>query len=109
MTEMWMFRADVAVDNDLVGYQVEAADGDIGRIDETSREAGAAYLVVDTGFWIFGKRRLIPAAAVSRVDDEEKKIHVGLTKEQIESAPDFDEEHRDDRAAQETYFSANVW
>jgi hypothetical protein len=42
---------------DLTGYQVEAIDGRIGKIDEASIDAGASYVVVDTGFWIFGKKR----------------------------------------------------
>ena len=28
------------------------------------------YLVVDTGFWIFGKKRLIPAGVVTHVDPD---------------------------------------
>ena len=50
--------------SDLVGYDVEATDGHIGKIDEASNEAAGQYLVVDTGFWIFGKKRLIPAGVV---------------------------------------------
>ena len=35
-----------------------------------------AYVVVDTGFWIFGKKRLIPAGVVSAVVHEDKTVHV---------------------------------
>lgn len=75
---------------DCVGYDVEASDGGIGSIDETSNEAGSSYVVVDTGFWIFGKKRLIPAGAVTNVDHERRVVHVDMTKDQIKDAPDYD-------------------
>ncbi|MFD3539000.1 PRC-barrel domain-containing protein [Streptomyces sp. NPDC058662] len=77
---------------DLTGYKVEALDGSIGKVDKHSDEAGDAYLVVDTGVWIFGKEVLLPAGAVTRVDLEEEKIHVSLTKDQIKDAPEFHRE-----------------
>ena len=93
MTSMWDYRADAGFDGqDIVGYNVEATDGGIGKIDESSVAAGKAYMVVDTGFWIFGKKRLIPAGVVQRVDDEARKVYVSLTKDQIKAAPDFDEQ-----------------
>jgi hypothetical protein len=91
MSDMWTYQDSTWTQGqDLVGYDVEASDGSIGKIDEASNEAAGAYLVVDTGFWIFGKKRLIPAGVVSRVDHESKKVHVNMTKEQIKSAPDYD-------------------
>ena len=45
---------------------------------------------MDTGFWIFGKKRLIPAGVVSTVDHDSKSVHVNMTKEQIKSAPDYE-------------------
>ncbi|WP_433314226.1 PRC-barrel domain containing protein [Micromonospora sp. CA-269861] len=85
---------------DLVGYQVQASDGRIGSIDETSDEADAAHLVVDTGPWIFGQKVLLPAGTVVRVDHQERVVHVDRTRQQIRDAPPFDpdsadQEHRD--------------
>ncbi|MFK0200481.1 PRC-barrel domain-containing protein [Streptomyces lavendulae] len=77
---------------DLTGYKVEAADGSIGKVDKHSDEVGNAYLVVDTGVWIFGKEVLLPARTVVRIDPEDKKVFVDRTKEQIKNAPEF---HRD--------------
>lgn len=49
------------------------------------------YLVVDTGFWIFGKKVLLPIGR-ARVDYEDKEVYVsGLTKEQVQNLPNFDE------------------
>lgn len=84
----WDYR-DTAFtqDRDLVGYDVEATDGSIGKIDETSNEAGASHVVVDTGPWIFGTKRLIPAGAISSVDHDARVAHIGMTKDEIKSAP----------------------
>ncbi|GHH33596.1 PRC-barrel domain-containing protein [Streptomyces candidus] len=76
----------------LTDYKVEATDGSIGKVDKHSDEVGSAYLVVDTGVWIFGKHVLLPAGTVKRVDAAEKKIYVDLTKDQIKDAPEFDKD-----------------
>jgi hypothetical protein len=88
---------------DVTGYDVEATDGSIGTIDEATYDEGSSCLVVDTGFWIFGKKRMIPAGVVQRVDPDAKKIFVNLTKDQVKSAPDFDvERHRQDESGYHT-------
>ena len=105
MTSMWDYRAEVGlVERDIVGYEVEATDGRIGKIDESSSAAGTSYLVVDTGFWIFGKKRLIPAGVVQRIDDEAEKVFVTLSKDQIKQAPDFDDRDRDRRDEYDIYY-----
>lgn len=84
--------------NSLVGYDVYASDGSIGKIDEASDEAGSQWLVVDTGFWIFGKKRLIPAGAITGVDHDGSTVTVSMTKDQIKSAPDYDKDDWNDDA-----------
>ena len=104
----WTYRDNLATgQRDLVGYKVEAADGSIGKIHEASNEAGAAYVVVDTGPWIFGKKRMIPAGVIERIDADAQLVYVGMTKDQIKNAPDFDESHRDDRSSYDQYYSAH--
>jgi len=106
-TGMWSYRSDLTNhDRDLIGYDVEAVDGSIGKIDETSNDADHSHLVVDTGFWIFGKKRLIPAGVVSRVDATEQKVYVDITKEQIKSAPDFDPDRASQRDDYDTYYGS---
>ncbi|MDG4804183.1 PRC-barrel domain-containing protein [Micromonospora sp. WMMD980] len=75
---------------DLTGYRVEATDGRIGSIDEASEEADARYLVVDTGPWIFGKKVLLPAGTVARVDHRERVVRVDRTRDQVKESPAFD-------------------
>lgn len=113
MISIWTFREDVGTGisgGDVVGYDVEASDGKIGSIDEATNEAGASYLVVDTGFWIFGKKRLVPAGVVERVDADDRKVYVRMTKDEIKSAPDFEESHRADRSDDyDNYYQPYGW
>ena len=96
--ELWTYRESSIGTMDLTGFEVEAADGSIGKIDEASNEVGASYLVVDTGPWIFGKKVMLPAGVVDRVDTEEQKIYVNRTKDEIKDAPEFDEtRYRDEQ------------
>ena len=101
--EVWTYRetSNLGVDitsSEIAGYEIEAVDGSIGKVDEATYEIGSSYLVVDTGPWIFGKKVLLPAGVVSRVDNEEEKIFVNRTKEQIKSAPEFDDSMLADEA-----------
>lgn len=83
---------------DLVGYQVIASDGEIGRIDRATDEIDAAAIVVDTGFWIFGKRRMIPAGVIDRIDAEDGTVLVRLSKDDVKHAPDYIDEAPDPSA-----------
>jgi hypothetical protein len=97
--EIYLYREDVFAGPtvDITDYDVEAADGPIGRIDESTYDDGQACLVVDTRFWIFGKKRMIPAGVVDRVDPVDETVYLGMTKEQIRKAPDYDaEKHREE-------------
>jgi hypothetical protein len=85
-------------DTDLTGFACEAVDGRIGSIDEATFDVGASYLVCDTGPWIFGKKVLLPAGVIESIDTDGRTVHVSLTKEQIQNAPEFDENLRTDPA-----------
>lgn len=76
--------------HDLVGFEVEAEDGGIGKIDKHSDEVGSAYIVVDTGPWIFGKQVLLPAGTINRVDVGTRTVHLNRTKDEVKDAPEFD-------------------
>jgi hypothetical protein len=96
-TDVWTYGdrsqlgADVTRDFDLTGYGVEALDGSIGKIDEATYEVGSSYVVVDTGPWIFGKKVMLPAGVIQRVDANEETVYVSRTKDQIKAAPEFDD------------------
>jgi len=68
--------------NEKVGSVTDILiDEDTGRL---------RYLVVDTGFWIFGKKVLLPVG-LAEIHYTDKRINAkGLTKQQVESLPNFD-------------------
>jgi len=76
---------------DLTGFGVEAIDGSIGRVDHASYETGSSAIVVDTGPWIFGKKVMLPAGVIDRIDHEAEKVHVHRTKDEIKGAPEYDD------------------
>ena len=97
MSNMWDYRDSTWTEgHDLVGYSVEAADGSIGKIDQATNDTSTAYLVVDTGPWIFGKKVMLPAGVIDRVDEEDEKVWVNRTKDQIKAAPEYDESKNTD-------------
>ena len=95
---VWSYRngGEFMRESDLIGFDVEAIDGRIGSVDEASTEASGSWLVVDTGFWIVGKRRLIPAGTISGVDHDGRLVMVNMTKAQIKAAPDYDKDEWND-------------
>ena len=74
----------------LEGFSVEARGGSIGKIDEASDDVGSGYIVVDTGPWIFGKKVMLPASIIERVDYDNEMVYVSVTKERIKNAPEFE-------------------
>ncbi len=97
-TDLWAYGGNQSmIGQDLVGFTVEAVDGDIGKIDEASNEVGGSYVVVDTGPWIFGKKVLLPAGVLRDVDLDAQTVFVDRTKDEIKNAPEFDKDrYRDE-------------
>lgn len=107
MSSIWDYPTTMSSRN-LVGHDVEATDGHIGRIDRASNVVGQAHLVVDTGSWISGQKRMIPAGLIRRIDDETATVHIGLTKDQLKSAPDFNAARRNERDEYNAYYEPFV-
>lgn len=96
--------AESAALPDITGYEVSATDGNVGKVEEVVTDSdGRTYLVVDTGFWIFGKKRMIPAGVVDTIDHENRKVSVRLTKDEIKKAPDYDEKRRGDAEVRKSH------
>ena len=96
--DVWTFREQSQLGTnpmdsnvDFTGFEVEATDGSIGKVDEATYDTGASYLVVDTGPWIFGKKVMLPAGVIRSIDATEKKVFVNRTKDEIKNSPEFDE------------------
>lgn len=99
-SDVWTYRDTTlgtpTSGTDFVGFEVEAVDGSIGKIDEATYDAGAAYIVVDTGPWIFGKKVMLPAGVIRDANLDDETVFVNRTKDQIKNAPEFDDSMIDD-------------
>ncbi|MCG8927075.1 PRC-barrel domain containing protein [Lentzea sp. CC55] len=93
-------------DTGLIGYEVEATDGGIGKVDEDNAKVPHDCLMVDTGPWIFGRKVVLPVGTVRHVDHAERKVHVDRTKEQIKNAPEYDaDDHDGYRSRTDEYYA----
>jgi hypothetical protein len=61
-----------------------------GRSTRRPRKPATPNVVVDTGPWILGRKVVIPAGAVERIDVDDRTIFVALTKDQIKDSPEYD-------------------
>jgi hypothetical protein len=91
-TGIWMYRETTWAQRDLTGYKVEARDGSIGKVDKSNNDVGSAFIIVDTGPWILGKKVMIPAGAVRDIDPDTETLFVDRTKDEIKNAPEYDED-----------------
>jgi hypothetical protein len=87
--DIWSYRETI-VEVDLSDFHVEAVDGEIGKVDPASYEAGGDSIIVDTGPLIFGRKVFLPVGTIERIDSEEKRVYVDRTKEEIKHAPEYD-------------------
>ena len=80
VTDVWIYRKpgqlgyDPASGRDLTGFGVEALDGSIGKVDSATYDASESFVIVDTGPWIFGKKVMLPAGVIQRIDEQEEKV-----------------------------------
>jgi hypothetical protein len=88
--DIWSFRMEVD-DVDLSDFVVEASDGEIGKVDRATDEAGGDALIVDTGPLVFGRKVMLPFGTVERIDPENRRIYVDRTKDEIKHAPEYDD------------------
>lgn len=93
---MWSYRVEFEDPGDIGGYAVNAVDGHIGKVDKHSIEAGRCCIVVDIGRWLFGKKVLLPAGVIERIDNEHEVVYVDRTKQQIQDAPEYSEGSHED-------------
>lgn len=79
---------------DVVGYRIEASDGEIGFVDDfiADDETWAIrYLVISTHKWIPGRKVLIsPQWLVGPISWSTQTVKVFMTKESIRHSPEFD-------------------
>lgn len=78
---------------DVIEYDVEAADGSLGTVVRLSRIPGFDHLVVDAGVWKFGRSVVVPAGLVTEVDMAGRTVKVRCGKDEIKAAPRFERDN----------------
>ena len=106
LADVWTLRDDAdTLSDEIVGYDVEGTDGPIGTVDRVSFAGTCVF--VSTGR-LFGKKFALPAGTVERVDGEGRTLFVGLSKDEIENAPKYDDKRGFDDDCEEstgTYYT----
>ena len=69
------------------GYDVEAADGHIGTVDESSGVLGVGCLVVNAADGNGGRQVLVPAGTVREVDRDARVVHLDRSTADVEQSP----------------------
>jgi uncharacterized protein (TIGR02271 family) len=78
-------------DHDVKGLDLYAENEKIGSVEDilVDDQGLFRYLVINTGFWVFGKRVLFPIGR-ARIDYNNQRVYANnLTKEQVEALPEF--------------------
>ena len=94
--------------SDVPACVIQARDGEIGHVDDfllDDRSWTIRWLVVDTGKWLPGKHVLVAPDWVEDVASTERAVRVGLTRAQIESAPEYDRRLPVDREYEQRLFA----
>ena len=81
--------------NEIVGYQVSATDGAMGKVKDFYFDDLAwvvRYLVVDTGHWLAGRKVLLSPAAVGDLHWTERIVPTTFTQQQVENSPPISED-----------------
>ena len=74
-----------------LGVYTDITHEKVGTVTDVlvDEEGNFRYLVVDLGFWIFGKKVLLPIGR-SRIDYDADRVYaIGMTREQAENLPAF--------------------
>jgi uncharacterized protein (TIGR02271 family) len=88
------YKQEIFGGDDIKGYDVYTENEEkIGGVsdallDETGR---FRYLAIDTGFWVFGKKVLVPVGRVQMDYDRHRVYVMGMTKAQAEALPEYNE------------------
>ena len=100
-SNIWSFQTDTTGGTDVSGFSVEALDGSIGKVDESSYEVGIGWIIVDTGPWIFGKKVMLPVGTIERIDYPAQCVYLSRTKDEIKNAPELTDGSEQDEAHRE--------
>ena len=80
---------------EVFGYVLSAEDGEIGRCKDflfDDQVWTIRYMVADTGRWLPGRKVLVSPISLGEPDWRSRRLPVRLKKQQIEGAPDLEED-----------------
>jgi len=78
---------------EVTGYHIVATDGEIGHVDDYLVDDVSwriRYLMIDTSNWLGGRTVLLAPEWASRVDWVDQKLHVDVTRAEVEQSPEYD-------------------
>jgi uncharacterized protein (TIGR02271 family) len=82
-------------ESDIKGHGVYTqTDEKIGSVNDilVDEEGHLRYFIVDLGFWIFGKKVLLPVGR-TRIDHNAQRVYaVNMTRDQADNLPEFSED-----------------
>ncbi|MBD2773992.1 PRC-barrel domain-containing protein [Iningainema tapete] len=88
------YANDIFDGYDIKNFDVYADDDKVGSVTNVlvdENDGRFRYFIIDTGFWILGKKVLLPVG-LARLNYDDKRLYVlGLTKEQVKNLPEFTE------------------
>lgn len=88
--------------DEVIGYDISALDDSVGHVDDflfDEKDWSISLLIIDTRHWLPGKHVMISPQHIERVDWDNKTVAVDVTREQIESSPEYDADHPPERGA----------
>jgi len=80
--------------NEVRGYHIEAADGEIGHVDDfiiDDRDWAIRSIVIKTGGWLSGRKTLVSPQSIEGISWTESKMFVNLIRDQIAGGPEYTE------------------
>lgn len=78
---------------EVIGYRIEAADGDIGHVHDFVVDIDAwriEQMVIDTRNWLPGRKVLIAPSLVSDIRWSDRHVRVALPRDVIKDSPEYD-------------------
>jgi hypothetical protein len=80
---------------EVLGYQIQARDGEIGHIEDfmfDDKSWTLQYMVINTGGWLSDKRVLLAPSWVEEVRWSEAEIRLNLTRDTVKNSPEYEVE-----------------
>jgi uncharacterized protein (TIGR02271 family) len=88
------YKQDIFGGDDIKGYEAYSErDEKIGSVYDAlvDDEGRFRYFVIDTGFWVFGKKVLVPMGSV-RMDYDRHRVYLpAMTKDEVERMPEYND------------------